>query len=410
MITTLPNANFSNVNTNALISQYAQSRGAQQSDLLIAQFNKAIFDAAPVQFPLLRLLNMFPSEQVNSDEFFFSEAAWQRSPIQATAAVTGTTYPTVMVVPIASFDDVALGMQLSFPNGQQGVVVVLNQAGGTISVRPQTNSTLPTIASGDNLSFAGTIEADGAEGFQQYFRMSHITKYNYVQLMPFAIKWGKIEFEKYKRQAQFSNFMPMQMDKFMEQARVGLENVMWQGIRGEFVLADGTPAKTMGGIDYFMTQAGSPTVSSTIATVDLALEQLVSDCQFGSNGSRKMLFGAPRQIRALSKIYKSSLTRYEPQEKIADLMLDEIRLGDANVVLVPVQRFEDSASFPASWAKRLYLTDLGNVRLKNFMAPQFGTSLNRDTGLPVLKEEMWIAYTQSMEFNNPLSWGKILLS
>ena len=410
MITTMPNSAFSNVNVNALISQYAAAGGYGKTDVIAQAFNTQIFDGAPANFPLLYFLNRFAAKKVNSDEHFFAEAGWQRNPITVGSNTTGVTYPALMTIPISSFDDVALDMQVSFPNGEQGLVKNINTGAGTIDVTARTNATLPSVLAGDTLSFTGTIEADAAEGFKQYFRMSHTTKWNYVQMMPFAIKWGKMEMMKYKESGQFDNFLSLQLSKFYEQSRVSLENVLWQGIRGEFKLSDGTPAKTMGGIDYFMTQAGSPTVTTPISTIDLALEQLAADCQFEPNGSRKMLFGTPRNILKLSKIYKSQLTRYAPNDEIAKLGLNEIDLGFVKIPLVGVQRWEDTASFPSSWAKRMYLTDLSSINLCYAIAPEAGVALNRSTGLPVNKEEMWINYTQSIEFFKPLASGKILIS
>lgn len=411
MITTLPNSAFSNVNTNALISQYADSLGYNKTDLIIAKFNEEIYDGAPAEFPLLTLLNMKGAPgQVDNDEHFFSESGWQRNPIQANTSPSGVSYPSKQTIGITSFDDVALDMNVGYPNGQVGNVVGVNPAAGTIDVQPLTNSTLPAVTSGDTLTFMTTIEADNAQGFNQYYRMSHVTKYNFVQFMPFAIKWGKVEMEKYKRSGQFKNYMSMQFNKFYQQARVGLENSLWQGIRGEFVTASGDRAKTMGGIDYFMTQAGSPSVTTPIASVDAALEQIVFDCQYEMQGATKFLFGAPRQLLKLSKAFKDNKTRYAPNDKIADLGLDLIKFGSCNVVPVPVQRFEDAASFPASWAKRLYLCDLSHLNVKQFMAPEFGTGLNRQSGLPVNKEEMWVVYNQSIELFNPLAWGRIQIS
>lgn len=411
MVTTMPNAGLNNVNLNSLMSQYAQTYGYNKTDVIIQKFNEQIYDGAPAQFPLLTLLNMKSTKTVDSDEHFFSESGWQRNPVQVNGAgAAGVSYPAQQTVPITSFDDVSEDMNVVYPNGQVGNVVSLNPSAGTVNIQPLTNSTLPTVSSGDTLAFMATIEPDGADGFKPYFRMSHVTKYNFVQQMPFAMKWGKMEMEKYKRANQFQNYMSMQFEKFYQQARVGLENALWQGIRGEFKTASGVAAKTMGGIDYFMTQAGSPSVTTPAATMDLALQQLVYDCQYEMEGATKFLFGAPRLIQKLSSAFKDDKTRYAPNDKIADLGLDQIKFGGINVVPVGVQRFEDSASFPVSWAKRLYLCDLSHLNVCQFLAPEFGNALNRASGLPVNKEEMWISYTQSIELFNPLAWGKILVS
>lgn len=409
MITGNPNMPINNANLNALGSQYAALNGWNTTDLLRRIVNEMIYETEPQKFPLLKFLSMNPIETINSDEHFWEEMGWQRNAIQTTTSPGGVVYPAVQTVGVSSINDVSKDMIVGYPNGETGIVKNINIAGLTIDVQPRNNATLPAVVAGDLLAFIGTIEADGAQGFQPYFRAQTITRFNFNQSLPLAIKFGKIELEKYKRAGQFNNFISLQYQKFYQQARVSLENTLFQGIRGQFMTAGGDPAKTTGGIDYWMGQAGSPSVTSPVSTLGVALEQLVMDTTYELEGATKFLFGTSRQLRHMSAYFKDSLTRYSPKDMNADLDLESVKIGGTRVVFVDYSRFEDNASFPKAYAKRLYLLDLQHLHLKEFMPPEFGTSLNRQTGLPVNKEEMWIVYQLSMEIVNPLAWGKIIV-
>ena len=85
------NARFSNVNLNSVGSEYAALYGHDISLLVQKLTNRAIFDASPQQFMDLKLLNMVPAKQVNSDEYFYQEMGYQREPLVATAAAAAVS-------------------------------------------------------------------------------------------------------------------------------------------------------------------------------------------------------------------------------------------------------------------------------------------------------------------------------
>ncbi len=97
-------AKFNNTNLNSVGSEYASLYGHDVSLLVQKLTNRAIFDAAPQQFMDLKLLNMVPAEQVNSDEFFYQEMGYQREALVATAPSGAVGYPTTQTISLTSVD------------------------------------------------------------------------------------------------------------------------------------------------------------------------------------------------------------------------------------------------------------------------------------------------------------------
>ncbi len=158
---------FSNQNINSVGSEYASLYGHDISLLVQKLTNRAIFDAAPQQFMDLKLLNMVPAEQVNSDEFFYQEMGYQREPLVATAASAAVSWPTTQTISVASVDNISTNTIISYPNGQKGSVTVVDTSLLTITVSPYNGDTLPAVAISDVLANVSTVDHDGSEGFAQ---------------------------------------------------------------------------------------------------------------------------------------------------------------------------------------------------------------------------------------------------
>ena len=120
-----PNAGFSNQNVNSVGSEYAATYGHDISLLVQKLTNRAIFDAAPQQFMDLKLMNMVPAEQVNSDEFFYQEMGYQREPLTATAISAGVTAPAQQTITVSSVANISTNTIISYPDGSKGNVGTL---------------------------------------------------------------------------------------------------------------------------------------------------------------------------------------------------------------------------------------------------------------------------------------------
>lgn len=407
MLFTPPNAGLANANLNALGSQYSQQFGHNTSLLIQKKINEIIFDAAPQQFFELAMLNMQPSEQVGSDEFFYMEMGYGRNPLQVTANVAAAVYPATQTIPVASTDDITVDTIIVYPNNAKGNVTTVN-AGISIVVTPMTAGSVPAVVIGDILSNHSPVEADAATDIKQYYRTETIERYNFVQMFIKARRYGKMELYKHMMAGTTSNYLKLDRQRLLQQFRTDLSNAFWNGERGEVTLSNGTKAKTTGGIYPLMLAAGSPNAVTPVATLPDAIEDMVLSTMFGDYGQTKFLYGAPRQILEISKAYKSTLTRYSPNDQIANLGLQEVKLGAGSVVFVPVQRFESSASFPASWAKRLFLIDHNNIKSKHCFSEEMGDTLPRKNGGTLNNYvDSWVSTTFGLEFSNPLACATI---
>lgn len=396
-------AKFANQNYNSVGSEYANLYGHDISLLVQKLTNRAIFDAAPQQFMDLKLMNMVPAETVNSDEFFFQEMGYQREPLQVTAVSATVSYPTTQTINVASVDNISTNTIISYPNGQKGSVVAVDTSLLTITVSPYNGDTLPAVAIGDVLANVSTVDHDGSEGFAQYFRASTIERVNYVQLFNKAIRYSEVELHKLKNMGTTANFLEMERNAMFNQHRIDISNALWVGQKGEVVTANGTPAKTTGGVYTSMVEAGSPNAVATAATLVDAFEDMVLSSEFGDYGQARMAFMTPRMHRMLSLAYKEELTRYAPNDEIALLNLKEVNLGSSRIVLVPYKRFEDAASYPGSFANKIVILDMKNIKRVQLWGERSGDTLKLEDGVPKRYGDVWVDCNMGVKFNNPLA-------
>jgi hypothetical protein len=398
-----PNVKFTNQNYNSVGSEYAALYGHDISLLVQKLTNRAIFDAAPQQFMDLKLLNMVAAEQVNSDEFFYQEMGYQREPIVATASSAAVSWPTTQTISVTSTDNISTNTIISYPNGQKGSVISVDTSLLTVTVSPYNGDTLPAVSADDILANVSSVDHDGSDGFAQYFRASTIERVNYVQLFNKAIRYSEVELHKLKTMGTTSNFLEMERNAMFNQHRIDLSNAFWTGQKGEIITADGTPAKTTGGVFSAMVEAGAPNAVATTATLVDAFEDIVLSSEYGDYGQARMAFMTPRMHRALSLAYKEELTRYAPNDDIALLNLKEINLGSSRIVLVPFKRFEDKASFPGSFENRIVLLDMKNIKRTQLWGERSGDTLKLEDGVPKRYGDVWVDCNMGVKFHNPLA-------
>lgn len=398
-----PNVKFTNQNYNSVGSEYAALYGHDISLLVQKLTNRAIFDAAPQQFMDLKLLNMVAAEQVNSDEFFYQEMGYQREPLVATASSAAVSWPTTQTISVTSTDNISTNTIISYPNGQKGSVVNVDTSLLTVTVSPYNGDTLPAVSADDILANVSSVDHDGSDGFAQYFRASTIERVNYVQLFNKAIRYSEVELHKLKTMGTTSNFLEMERNAMFNQHRIDLSNAFWTGQKGEIITADGTPAKTTGGVFSAMVEAGAPNAVATTSTLVDAFEDIVLSSEYGDYGQARMAFMTPRMHRALSLAYKEELTRYAPNDDIALLNLKEINLGSSRIVLVPFKRFEDKASFPGSFENRIVLLDMKNIKRTQLWGERSGDTLKLEDGVPKRYGDVWVDCNMGVKFHNPLA-------
>lgn len=406
---------FSNVDANALSSQYAALYGHGGTSHINKVVRDIIYDAAPAQFFDLQILNVKAPITVNSDEHFYHEVGYGRSPIVTTATNVhgaggvdinaGTSQTFNIQNPEEVSKDMIIGRRDTTDRATVTAV-----SGTLITITAETGRTLSAMT--DSTAYEwynhSPVEADGMNTISQYFRTDTIERVNYVQMVIKAQRFGKLELHKYLMSGAPTGkgYIALQRERMMQQFRVDLSNIYWNGNMAEVTLADGHKAKTSRGIFPTMQQAGSPNASVSLTLAPAALEELALDTEYGAWGDTKFAYATPRVIHYIAQEYKKDLTRYTPDNMLANLALDQISIGSTKIVLVPQRRFEDSASFPSAFRSRLFLLDQNSIQPVVLFGEEMGDTLPRGkSGTRENFVDSWISATISQEFYNPLGSG-----
>lgn len=403
---TVPASNqFSNTDLNAMGSNYAAQFGHSVTDLIARQIRYEIYDAAPRgYFDDLKILNMKPPSKKNSDEFFYNEKVFGRNSIIALGTATAGTQQTITVTP-ASITITSVDMIITYPNNTKGTIIAVDSALNTITVRAMSGGTLPAVAANDVFAQLSTVAADGENKISTYMRLNLVERTNLVQLFARATRFGKVELFKY-RNGGTTDYLANNKQEVLNQFRIDFSNCYWNGLAGEVTTADGSKAKTMGGLIPGMIAAGSPQVATTIANVAAGFEDLVLSTEYKEVGATRFLYATPRRLNDIQNAYKRNLTRYTPQDKRADLTLDSIRLGASEIVLVPVKRFEEPSCFPASFANSYFLIDQESVTPCEMWGEEMGETpdISSNMNLNTFKD-FFVYGNKSVEHANPLGGG-----
>jgi hypothetical protein len=404
------NAPYGNKVANPQSANYITDSGysATGNNLLQKAIKSAIFDASPEDYKALRLL--FEKEMIEkvSDEFEFLEKTFGRTAVEATSAPVavvasaGNEVTQVIAMTADSVTRIAVNDMIIYPDGTKAIVRTI--ATLNVTVASLTSVGLPAVAAGDVFAILGPAYADGQSDFSHYDRMSVVTRYNYLQRFLRADRWTRMELLKYQN-AGTTDYLDVARAEKMEQLRVDLFVAYFNGTRGEVKLANGTPAKTMGGIFPTMVAAGVMSGNPTVAGLPSQFETLALKTNFKKKGSTRFLFGCEEMLYILSKSFKQEGVRYEPNSRIADLNLTEYKIGNQSYVPVSCELFREPSAFPAAWARRILCLDVATIRpVKMKGLPAFESGETLDKGKNGTREEFkdfWVGGNISQEFNNP---------
>lgn len=408
------NGAFSLNGLNPLGSTWASLVGAPTTDLIIEDLRPVIYDAAPQQFYDLRILNMQAPRMTNSDEFSWSEEGYGRDAVVATASATGGGSQITVTVTSSSMNVVTFDTLVGFPNNTVGTVTGMNFNANTITITMLGGTVAPAVNVNDLITNRSSVEADGASSVSQLgFRIQTIKRTNNIQIFAKGMTFGDRELLKYQRSG-VTDYLEKNRQSLMRQFRIDLSNVYWNGIAGAATLSQGQLAKTADGIFSFMSKAGSPSATTTLANVGSALESVALATEYGEYGETRFAYMTPTMKRNVCKYYKDSLVRYnvssnDPMSsKTAPLELDSIEMGSTRIVLVPFKRFEDDASFPVSWQNMIFLLDQKNIQPAYFKAESIITTPNRASGINLNTFTNFVMDADfSIYFNNPLACATI---
>jgi len=410
------NAPFGNRNTNPEGSNYpADAIGNPlTSNLIQKAIKEAIFDAAPAQYSALKLAFARAPIEKGSDEFEYLETGFGRTALEVVAptgtaalaavpAVAGTQVTQILTLSTSSLDYVSKDLLITYPDGTEGVIQDI--IGTNITIGSRTNVGLSAVAVGDTFAIRSTIEGDGMDTFSVFQRTEVITRYNYVQFFMRVKRWTTIELQTHVNQGT-TNYLDVDKKEKMKQLRVDLFVSYFNGHRGEYQIANGIIAKSMGGIFPTMVNAGSLSANPTKAGLKVAFEKLAFATNHLAEGGTRFIYGADETLNTLSEIYKQPGLRYEPSNETANLKLRRIELGTQNWVLVPCELFRENSAFPDSWKNRLLCLDLETIRtvkMKGLPTYELGITLARgQNGSRENFKDYFCGAQFSIEFNRPV--------
>lgn len=408
-IYTPPSEALSNKNQNAPESNYAQAFSHSTSKLMSQIYHRVIFDTQPKQYLDLAVLGMKMRERVKSDEFEYAEMGYGRKGIIVNGTCAGVNAGGTQTVTTNDTSGVSVDTILNYPNEAKGIVVAV--ASNQISVKPMTGDTLPQVVLNDVLTHISPVERDAVDYIKSYWRSDTISRYNYVQLVARAMRFGKMEMYKYQNAGTFDNYLTLNRQQFIQQFQEDWSNIFWMGTRGEVPLTDGDVAKTAGGVYWAMNNAGSAVASCTASTIGDVLEEVAMETSYKALGARRLLFATPENILKLYKYYKAELVRYENADTTINLNLKMITLPSEEIVLCPMPRFKNIQSFPVSWQNKMFLLDMESITPKYAFDDEYGmTEMRGETGgqLRTFKDE-WASTTFSLQYVNPLGGAIITI-
>lgn len=404
---------FGNMQANPQSSFYKQisAFNPNETNLIRKVIMEVIFDSAPEQYNALRIIFEKEAKSVPGEEFEYLEKTFGRSALEcdplgagaaAVAAVPGTIVTQVIPMSALSTQFVGPDATIVYPDNSQAVVQTI--VGNNVTVASHTSDGLSAVAPGDVFAILKYNSYDGTNRLTDYERMNTITRYNFIELFLRARRWGRMELKKFQNLGTTNYLISDQQEK-IRQFRTDLFCALFNGERGEIQLFDGGVAKTMGGIFPTMVNAGSMTSNPTIAGLPTAFEALALATNFKKEGQKRFIYGTQAILHELSKVYKSSGTRYTPDNNVAKLGLTEIEFGGMAFVMVPCELFKEPSCFPASWARRLLVLDqetITPVQMTGMPMMNTGGTLDRgENGTREMFKDWYVEGALSLQFNNP---------
>jgi len=389
------NAPYGLQNTNAPGSPYAAAFGRGVTSHLMLPVDPVIFDAQPRQFLDLQYLMAFASKDNPGDELIWEENVWSRSPIvlraifAGVAATPGARVTGTIPIAASSLVSVFPGQQLYYrgSNGvyAQVIVVSVTATGGAeaIVVRSQTGQPIPPAASGATLTNGMTFGADGQSTFTQPTRIQTVRRTNLIEKIgPEQKLWNEMERIKW-RNLQQTNFMEKDMQDMLTQLKVSACQRIWIGKYGESEGLEGAIGKNTEGIVPAIQNNGGATLNSTISTVWDDITTGIFATNFGPLSNDRVVFGTPEMLHAINMKQKAEFVRYEAGDTTSSSDFEVWRFGGQTLTLVPTQIWNDPASFPPEYARRLVVLQKENVKLATMR------------GVPMLRQEVKVSQSRS---------------
>lgn len=389
------NAPYGLQNTNAPGSPYAAAFSRGVTTHLMLPVDPIIFDAQPRQFLDLQYLMAFASKEVPGDELIWHEDVWSRTPIvvrtafAGVAATPGTSVTGTITITAATVPYVFPGQQLYYrgSNGvyAQCVVVSVTSTSGSeaILVRSQVGKTLPPAAANAEITNGLTLGGDGQSTFTQPTRLKTVQRTNLIEKIgPEQKIWNHLERIKWKNQSQ-TNFIERDMQNMLTQLKVSLCQRIWIGNYGENTTLENAIAKNTEGIVPAILNNGGALLNSTMSTVWDDITTGIFATNFGPLSNESIIFGTPEMLHAINMKNKAEFVRYAAGDTTSSADFEVWRFGGQTVTLVPVQIWNDPASFPVEYQRRLVVLKKDSIKLATMR------------GVPMLQQEVKVSQSRN---------------
>jgi hypothetical protein len=371
------NSPFGLAETNAPGSPYAAAFGRGVTTHLTLPVQPEIFNAQPTQFLDLQYLMSFGSYEVPGDEVICHEEVWSRNPLTVrtnfagTAASAGNTVAGTIAVTDSAIGVMFVRQKLNY-RGSDGVntqalvtAIDVTPGAATVTVRSMNSRPLAPILAGSTITNGMTVGSDGGDTFSAPTRLQTVQRTNLLEKIgPEQTYWNHLERMKFKNQQQ-TNFMERDQMRNLTQLKVSLSQRIWFGQYAESVNADGAIAKFTEGIVPAIQNNGGATINTTMSTAWDDLIDGVFATNFMSTTNHRVVYGPPELLFALNMKQKAEFVRYGggTADRIWDMDFEEWRFGGQRLTLVPCQIWNNAASFPEEFGRRLVVTQAENIKL-----------------------------------------------
>lgn len=391
-ITYTPNVNnapFGLANTNAPGSPYAAAYSRGVTSHLRLPVDPKIFNAQPQQFLDLQYLMSFGSMENDNpgDEIIWHEQVWSRNPITVRTTFAGVvagpaTVTGTINVTDASINHIFPRQKINYRgsdgvNTQAIVMSVVTTAGsGSITVRSMSGRPLAPIAAGSLITNGLTVGSDGGSEFSNPTRIQTVQRTNLMEKIgPEQKIWNTIERIKWKN-SQITSYMEADMLDNLTQLKTSLSQRIWFGEYGESLNSAGEITKFTQGIVPAIEQNGGAVITSTLSTVWDDLADAMFATNFMSTTNERVVFAPPELLFQLNIKQKAEFVRYSSGDKIWDMDFEEWRFGGQKLTLVPCQIWNNAASFPEEFSRKMVVLQKQNTKLVGMR------------GIPMMKQDL----------------------
>lgn len=348
--------------------------GAEVIGSLKREILNTIFGTTPEPYFAAQKLLMM---ELAYEWFGGDEAIWQEMPDQrqaivvddgasapgavltaATAAVPGGFGTVNMPVGAASYAAAKINARLHFPTGW--ATIVSKTGGNTLVLNSLTSLPIPAIVQGQVIPMGAEIRSDSERQIFNHFRAQGIERFNYITTIAAAREYGRKEWLKIQNLEQ-TNRLSEEWNALIYQFKWDMIVEMWNGNRASQLNSSGKVAKGTDGIKTQMLAGGVTPIATPLGAMIAAHEAASHSTNYRTSGVTYNI--APTELLyELSKAYKEQQVRYAPNDMVANLNLDAIKIGSRTHVLVPCDAMADPNYFPG-WEGHLFMIDKAAVKM-----------------------------------------------